>query len=135
MGDNYEGSIRPQLYDCLLQLTEGLLAVSKPAMLEGTFLKPRMRRKVELIAEKSKARLLSVQVECRLSLRESRNERRTPGAHVPDSYLRQAHHLAKEQIRQADFVFDTELHDPERLAGFLLGAVGVAPVTSRFCQG
>ena len=130
MGDNYEGSIRPQLYDCLLHLAEGLLAAGLSVMLEGTFLKPEMRRKVALIAERSEARLLSVQVECRLALRESRNGRRTPGAHVAESYLRQAHELAKDQIRQADFVFDTELHDPEGLAVFLLGAVGVMPVCS-----
>lgn len=125
MGDNYEGTIRPQLYDCLLHLTEGLLGAGLPVMLEGTFLRPELRRKVAAIAEKLEARLMSVQVECRLALRETRNDRRTLGAYVPESYLRQAHHLAKEQIRQADFVFDTELHEPGGLAVFLLGAVGV----------
>ena len=123
-------SIRPHLYDCLLHLTEGLLATGLPVMLEGTFLKPEMRQKVAFLAEKSEARLLSIQVECRLALRESRNGRRSQSAHVPESYLRQAHHLAKEQIRQADFVFDTELHQPEGLAAFLLGAVGVMPFSS-----
>ena len=125
MGDNYEGTIRPQIYDCLLHLTEGLLAAGLPVMLEGTFLRPEMRRKVSEIAANFEARILSVQVECRLALRESRNDLRTEGAHVPEHYLRQAHHLAKDQIRQADFVFDTELPDPEGLAAFLLGAVGV----------
>ena len=134
MGDNYEGSIRPQIYDCLLHLTEGLLVAGLPVMLEGTFLRPEMREKVALIAEHSEARLLSVQVECRLALRESRNDRRNVGAHVPESYLRQAHHLAKDQIRQADFVFDTELHEPEGLAAFLLGAVGVMPICRNFAR-
>jgi predicted kinase len=132
MGEQFEGSIRQRLYHCLINLAEGLLEAGKPVILEGTFLDPQWRKQIDALATANRVRLVSAQVECRLALRESRNGRRNDGAHVPAAYLRRAHELAKNQIRQADFVFDTELNDCDGLARFLLGAVGVTERVGRF---
>lgn len=129
IGQRFEGRIRTRLYDCIFTLAEGLLKAEQPVMLEGTFLNRRLRDQVGALAEKAGVKLISVQVECRLALREARNGTRRESDHVPEEFLRQAHALAKEQIATADFVFDTELHDPDRLAEFLMGAVGVCDMS------
>lgn len=130
MGEQFEGAIRPHLYQCLANLCEGLLQAGRPVLLEGTFLEPERRRQVEQLAAKWNVRCVSAQVECRLALREARNERRNEGAYVPDEFLRRAHELAKNQIPQADFVFDTELQGSGGLARFLMGAVGVGQISA-----
>ena len=46
---------------------------------------------------------------------------------VPQKFLRTSHEEAKNQLGDADFVFDTELMDPERLARFLLDQIQKDP--------
>ena len=127
LGEHFEGGIRPKLYDCLVSLARELLNIGRPVLIEGTFLDPERRSQVERLAAEADVRLISVQIECRLALRESRNEDRAAGSYVPEEFLKKAHELAKNQIRQADLVFDTELNECDGLAQFLLGAVGVGP--------
>jgi predicted kinase len=125
MGEQFVGGIRRHLYSCLINLAEGLLEVGQPVLLEATFLEREWRRQVRRLASSYNVSVVSAQVECRLALRESRNGRRSATEHVPESFLRKAHQLAKNQIECADFVFDTELNDCDSLARFLMGAVGV----------
>lgn len=120
LGEEFEKSFRVCLYECLYTLAEGALRAGRPVIVEGTFLKDEQRRALQDIADKHSVLFLSVQVECRLRLRESRNNRRPDATRVPQSFLFHAHESAKNQIGQAHFVFDTELHNSRRLAKFLL---------------
>lgn len=122
LGDAFDPLIRTSLYHGILSLAENLLASGRPVLIEGTFLDDAWRVKLEALSERLAVKLLSVQVECRLALRESRNECRLEKERVPTEYLQQCHHLAQNQAGDADYVFDTELLQAEGLAQFLLGA-------------
>ena len=122
VGDVFDPQIRTSLYQGILSLAETLLASGRSVLIEGTFLNESWRVDLETLSERLGVKLLSVQVECRLAVRESRNDRRLETERVPGGYLQHSHHLAKIQAGDADYVFDTELLQAEGLARFLLGS-------------
>jgi predicted kinase len=124
LGDAYDGDIRASLYEGVLVLAESLLRSERPVLLEGTFLKAEWRRRVKDLARDTQARLLSVQIECRLGLSSQRNLGRSQPDLVPASYLERSHCEARALRAEADFVFDTELVRADSLAPFLLGELG-----------
>ena len=117
----FDGGIRESLYGSLIHLTEELIGQGRPVLVEGTFLKAAWRERLMSAARRHGVASLSVQIECRLALRERRNEGRSVSEFVPGEFLRSSHESAKSQCGDADFVFDTELVNPGRLARFLLG--------------
>lgn len=125
LDDHFEAGLRHALYEQLIALSGRLLADGRPLLLEGTFLDDAWRQRLAEVARHQGARLLSVQLECRLSVRAARNQRRPEHLLVPDKFLRQSHHRAKSQLTEGDFVFDTEVTEPGRLANFLLDTLGV----------
>ena len=123
----FDGGIRESLYGSLIHLTEELISQGRPVLVEGTFLKAAWRERLMSAARRHGVPSLSVQIECRLALRESRNQGRSNADFVPQKFLRTSHEEAKNQLGDADFVFDTELMDPERLARFLLDQIQKDP--------
>ena len=123
----FDGEIRESLYGSLVHLTEELVSKGRPVLVEGTFLKPAWRERLLWVARCRGVPALSVQIECRLALRESRNQGRSNADFVPQKFLRTSHEEAKNQLGDADFVFDTELMNPERLAQFLLDQIQKDP--------
>ena len=124
LGEKFDGEIRESLYSSIMSLSEQLLAKCRPILVEGTFLNEAWRRRLREVGKIHSVPLLSVQIECRLALREQRNSGRAEAELVPARYLRLSHERAKNQAAEADFVFDTELMESVRLARFLLGRDG-----------
>lgn len=121
LGDSFDADIRDSLYASLMELSSQFLKKNRSILVEGTFLEPRWRRELEAVAGLYAVPLLSVQIECRLALREQRNRGRAEAELVPEGFLRNSHERAKNQLGDADFVFDTELLDSQRLARYLFG--------------
>lgn len=121
LGDQFHQDVRSCLYEGILNLADGLLSKGKSVLVEGTFLKPDWRHRLSDLAAHHNARYIKVQIECRLSLVLQRNAARTQTQRVPEDFMRKAHQSARDQAKDSDFVFDTELVKPQGLARFLVG--------------
>lgn len=131
LDDHFDPSVRGSLYRTIATLSSELAAQGRCVLVEGTFLCDEWRRHLLESARSADARLLSVQLECRLNQRLKRNSGRPSHELVPEKFLEECHHRAKLQWSEADFVFDTELTAARGLATFLLNELRVDPAATR----
>lgn len=94
IGDRFQADLRPAIYEGLLAMAEAILTKGGRLVLDGTFLEPAARQRVEELARQHGAVFLSVQVECSLGERIRRNALRRASEKVPEDYLTRAHSRA-----------------------------------------
>lgn len=120
LGPCFDPEIRPALYEGLLNMVEGSLAVRRSVLVEGTFLDPTYRGRLWETATRLRIPIFSVSVHCGLPSRLERNRRRSAEALVPNDYLLRSHRNSRAQFGQAHLLVDTEQLSPQQAADLVL---------------